>query len=159
MTEISSAKSALGAVVALALTFGAGYIGSRFPVDEWYAALSKPAWNPPNWLFGPVWGVLYLLIAISAWLVWRKSGLAGAAIPLGLYALQLVLNAAWSWIFFGRHELGLALIEISVLWMVILATLIGFWRLNPVSGYLMAPYLLWVTFASVLNFAIWRLNA
>jgi len=156
---MSPARSALGAIVALALTLGAGYIGSRFPVDEWYAALSKPAWNPPNWLFGPVWGVLYLLIAIAAWLVWRKTGLAGAAIPLGLFFLQLVLNAAWSWIFFGRHEIGLALIEILILWIAILATIIGFWRANPVSGYLMVPYLLWVSFASVLNFAIWRLNA
>ncbi len=156
---MNEAKSALGAVAALALTFGAGYIGSRFPVDEWYAALSKPAWNPPNWLFAPVWGILYLLIAIAAWLVWRKGGLTGAAVPLGLFALQLILNAAWSWIFFGQHELGLALIEILILWIAILATLIGFWRLNPVSGYLLIPYLLWVSFASVLNFAIWRLNA
>jgi benzodiazapine receptor len=157
--EMSPARSVLGAIVALALTFGAGYIGSTFPIDAWYAALSKPAWNPPNWLFGPVWGVLYLLIAVSAWLVWRKAGLARAAVPLGLFAVQLILNAAWSWIFFGRHEIGLALIEISTLWVAILGTTIAFWRLNPVSGYLMVPYILWVSFASVLNFAIWRLNA
>jgi benzodiazapine receptor len=157
--EMSPARSVLGAIVALALTFGAGYIGSTFPIDEWYAALSKPAWNPPNWLFGPVWGVLYLLIAVSAWLVWRKAGLARASAPLGLFAVQLGLNAAWSWIFFGRHEIGLALIEILILWVAILGTIIAFWRLNPVSGYLMVPYILWVSFASVLNFAIWRLNA
>jgi benzodiazapine receptor len=157
--EMSPARSVLGAIVALALTFGAGYIGSTFPIDEWYTALSKPAWNPPNWLFGPVWGVLYLLIAVSAWLVWRKTGLVRASLPLGLFAVQLVLNAAWSWIFFGRHEIGLALIEILILWVAILGTIIAFWRLNPVSGYLMVPYILWVSFASVLNFAIWRLNA
>jgi benzodiazapine receptor len=157
--EMSPARSVLGAIVALGLTFGAGYIGSTFPIDAWYAALSKPAWNPPNWLFGPVWGVLYLLIAVSAWLVWRKAGLARAAVPLGLFAVQLILNAAWSWIFFGRHEIGLALIEILILWVAILGTIIAFWRLNRVSGYLMVPYILWVSFASVLNFAIWRLNA
>lgn len=140
-------------------TFGAGYIGSRFPVDEWYAALSKPAWNPPNWLFGPVWGVLYLLMAISAWLVWRKAGFAGAALPLGLFGLQLILNAAWSWIFFGLHEIGVALMEIVILWIAILGTIIALWPLNRISAYLMMPYLLWVSFASVLNFAIRRLNA
>jgi tryptophan-rich sensory protein len=155
---MSPTKSALGLVAALVLTFSAAYVGSRFPVDDWYAELSKPAWNPPNWLFGPVWGVLYLLMAIAAWLVWRKSGFAGAAIPLGVFVLQLGLNAAWSWIFFGRHELGLALIEILVLWGAILGTIVGFWRLNPISGILLVPYLLWVTFASVLNFALWRLN-
>jgi benzodiazapine receptor len=79
---MSLAMSILGAVAALALTFGAAYIGSRFPVGEWYAALSKPAWNPPNWLFGPVWGILYLLMALAAWLVWRKGAFAGAALPL-----------------------------------------------------------------------------
>ena len=155
---MTSTLSALGLVVALAATFSAAYVGSRFPVDDWYAALSKPTWNPPNWLFGPVWGILYLLMAIAAWLVWRKSGFAGAAIPLGIFVLQLGLNAAWSWLFFGRHELGLALIEILVLWGAILGTIIGFWRLNPISGILLVPYLLWVTFTAVLNFTIWRLN-
>jgi len=155
---MSPIKSTLGLVAALALTFGAAYIGSRFPVDDWYIALSKPTWNPPNWLFGPVWGILYLLMAIAAWLVWRKSGFAGAAIPLGMFVLQLVLNAAWSWIFFGQHELGLAFIEILVLWGAILWTITGFWKLNPIGGILLVPYLLWVTFASVLNFTIWRLN-
>ncbi len=155
---MSPAGSLLSAVITFTLTFGAGYMASRFPSGEWYFALSKPSWNPPNWLFGPVWGVLYLLIAISAWLVWLNAGLAAAALPLGLFALQLVLNAAWSWIFFGRHEIGLAFIEILILWIAILATCIAFWRLNPVSGYLLVPYLLWVSFASVLNFAIWRLN-
>jgi benzodiazapine receptor len=155
---MSPIKSFLGAVVALAVTLGAGYVGSRFPVGEWYASLAKPAWGPPNSLFGPVWGILYLLMAIAAWLVWRKSRLAAAAIPLGLFVLQLILNAAWSWIFFGRHQIGLALIDIFILWLAILATTIGFWRLNAVSGFIMLPYLLWVAFASALNFAIWRLN-
>ncbi len=156
---MNPALSALGLVGALAITFGAAFIASRFPIDDWYAALSKPTWNPPNWLFGPVWGILYLLMAIAAWLIWREHGLAGAVLPLGVYVLQLLLNAAWSWLFFGRHELGLAFVEILALWGAILWTLIGFWRLNVVSGVLLLPYLLWVTFASVLNFTIWRLNA
>lgn len=151
-------KSILGAIAALVLTFSAAYIGSRFPVDEWYAALSKPAWNPPNWLFGPVWSVLYLFMAIAAWNVWRKESLAGAALPLGLFVLQLVLNATWSYVFFGRHEVGLAFIEILALWGAILWTLIEFWRISPMSGILLVPYLIWVTFAAVLNFTIWQLN-
>jgi tryptophan-rich sensory protein len=156
---MSSAKSALGLLVTLALTLSAGFIGSRFPVDNWYAALSKPAWTPPNSLFGPVWGVLYLIIAVAAWLVWRKAGLVGAAIPLAVFALQLLLNAAWSWLFFGLHQVGIALVEIALLWLSIVATIVLFWRLNPASGLLMIPYLLWVSFATALNFAIWRMNA
>ena len=155
---MSSGRSLLGLVAALVLSFSAAYVGSMFPPDDWYAALSKPPWNPPNWLFGPVWGILYLLMAIAAWLVWRISGFAGAAIPLGLFVLQLGLNAAWSWIFFGRRNLGLALAEILVLWVAILGTIIAFWRVRPISGILLVPYLLWVTFASVLNATLWRLN-
>ena len=156
---MSPTKSALGLAAALIITFGAAFVNSSFPVDDWYDSLSKPVWNPPNWLFGPVWGVLYLLMAIAAWLVWRRNGLAGAAVPLGLFVLQLALNAAWSWLFFGRHALGLAFIEIIVLWVAILATIIAFWRLNPTGGILLVPYLLWVTFASVLNVTLWRMNS
>jgi tryptophan-rich sensory protein len=155
---MSPQRSILGAIVALVLTFGAAYVNSRFPTDEWFAALSKPAWNPPNWLFGPVWSVLYLLMSIAAWLVWRKAGIGGAALPLGVFLLQLLLNAAWSWILFGRHELGLAFIEILALWGAILWTIVGFWRIHPTSGILLVPYLVWITFASVLNYTIWRLN-
>lgn len=155
---MSAARSAIGLVTALILTFSAAYVGTRFPPDDWYEALSKPAWNPPNWLFGPVWTILYLLMAVAAWLVWRESGFAGVAIPLGLFLLQLGLNAAWSWIFFGRGELGLALAEILVLWVAILGTIIAFWRVRPISGMLLVPYLLWVTFASVLNATLWQLN-
>lgn len=155
---MSMQKSVLGALGALVLTFGAAYIGSRFPVDEWYTGLVKPSWNPPNWLFGPVWSVLYLLMAISVWLVWLKEGLAGALIPLGIFLLQLVLNAAWSWLFFGRHEMGIAFLEILVLWAAILICIFLFWELNPLSGILLVPYILWVTFAAVLNYTLWQLN-
>lgn len=155
---MSTQKSILGAIGALVLTFGAAYVGSRFPVDEWYTALAKPSWNPPNWLFGPVWSVLYLLMAISVWLVWKKEGVVGAIVPLSIFLLQLVLNAAWSWLFFGTHEMGIAFIEIVVLWIAILVNIILFWKINPISGILLLPYLLWVSFASVLNYTLWRLN-
>jgi tryptophan-rich sensory protein len=151
-------RSVLGAIGALVLTFGAAYIGSRFPVDEWYAALSKPPWNPPNWLFGPVWSVLYLLMAISVWLVWRKEGISGAILPLSVFLLQLILNAAWSWLFFGLHEPSWALIEILGLWLTILVNIILFWRISSISGILLLPYLAWVTFAAFLNYTLWRLN-
>ena len=155
---MSVGQSIIGAIVALVVTFGAAAVGAGFPVDGWYEGLIKPAWNPPNWLFGPVWGVLYLLMAVAAWLVWRKSGLSGAAVPLGLFGLQLVLNAAWSWLFFGLHRPGVALVEIVLLWAAILATMISFWRVQPPAGWLLLPYQLWVTFATALNFALWRLN-
>jgi tryptophan-rich sensory protein len=155
---MSNQRSVLGAIVAIVITFGAAFVGSRFPVDEWYTALAKPSWNPPNWLFGPVWSILYLLIAISVWLVWRKEVLRAAILPLIVFLLQLVLNAAWSWLFFGLHELGYAFVEIVVLWVAIVVNTILFWRINPISGILLLPYLAWVTFASVLNYTIWRLN-
>jgi tryptophan-rich sensory protein len=148
----------LGALGWLLLCFGAAFVGSRFPVDDWYTALAKPSWNPPNWLFGPVWTLLYTLMAFAAWLVWRDRGFAGAIVPLGAFLLQLVLNAAWSWLFFGQHRIVLALIEIGFLWIAILFTLLRFWQINPISGILMLPYLVWVSFASVLNYALWRLN-
>lgn len=151
-------RSVLGALGALALTFGAAYIGSRFPVDEWYAALSKPAWNPPNWLFGPVWSVLYLLIALSAWLVWKEKGFQAGILPWGVFLLQLALNAAWSWLFFGLHEMAIAFLEISFLWISILACIILFYSIIPLSGILLVPYFLWVTFAAVLNYTLWQLN-
>jgi benzodiazapine receptor len=155
---MSIQKSVLGAIAALVITFGAGYIGSRFPVDEWYAALSKPSWNPPNWLFGPVWSALYLLMAISVWLVWREKGISGAILPLSIFLLQLILNVAWSWLFFGLHEPSWAFSEIIVLWLTILANIILFWRINTISGVLLVPYLAWVTFAAFLNYTLWRLN-
>jgi benzodiazapine receptor len=155
---MSTQRSVLGAIVALVLTFGVAYVGSRFPVDEWYTTLTKPSWNPPNWLFGPVWSALYLLMAISVWLVWKEEGLLGAILPLCIFLLQLVLNATWSWLFFGLHEPLYALFEILVLWAAILVNIILFWRINPISGALLLPYLLWVSFASVLNYTLWRLN-
>lgn len=155
---MSFQKSVLGALGALVLTFGAAFVGSRFPVDEWYTSLTKPPWNPPNWLFGPVWSVLYLLMAVSVWLVWTKEGVSGAILPLSVFLIQLILNAAWSWLFFGLHEPVFALIEILGLWLAILVNIILFWRMSSISGILLVPYLAWVTFAAFLNYTLWRLN-
>jgi tryptophan-rich sensory protein len=154
-------KQAVALVVSLAICFAAAGIGSLATtpnIANWYAGLAKPPWNPPNWVFGPVWTVLYICMAVAAWLVWRKGGLAKARWPLALFAVQLALNAAWSWLFFGFHMPGAAFIEILALLVAIAATTIALWRQSLAAGLLMVPYLGWVTFATVLNYAIWRLN-
>ena len=123
----------------------------------WYANLSKPSRTPPNWLFGPVWTILYIAMAIAAWLVWRKAGLT--AVPMQLFLLQLLLNVAWSAVFFRLRSPGPAFVEIVMLWLAILATMIEFWRAVPLAGLLLLPYLIWVSYATALNYSIWRLNA
>jgi translocator protein len=149
----------LGLAVWLAVTFVAAFIGSRFEPGAWYDGLHKPPWNPPDWVFGPVWTVLYILMGVAAWLVWKTSGWDRARGALSLYLIQVALNAAWSWIFFGLQRPGLALAEIVVLWLAIGATLLAFRRHVPLAAWLLAPYLAWVTFAAVLNLSLWRLNA
>lgn len=145
----------LGFVCACAL---AASMGAVFRPGVWYERLTKPSWRPPNWLFAPVWAVLYLTIAVSGWLVWQRSGFAGAALPLGIYGVQLVLNSAWTPIFFGLHWIGWAFLEIVLLWLAIVATITLFYFVHPGAAWLMLPYLAWVSFAAALNFAIWRLN-
>jgi benzodiazapine receptor len=152
-------KSALALVAWLAVSFAASLVGSRFMPGEWYAALAKPAWTPPDWIFAPVWSLLYGLMGVSAWLVWRRAGFRRAGPALGVFLAQLALNALWSYLFFGIHRPGLAFLEILVLWAAILATLILFRRVIAAAGLLLAPYLLWVGFAACLNFALWRLNS
>lgn len=151
-------SSFLGLIVSLLVCFGAALIGSRFLPDEWFRELKKPGWNPPNWLFAPVWTVLYLLMAISAWRIWEVAGFGGAIIPLVLFALQMILNAAWSVLFFGRHRPDLAMANIVVLWFAILATVIAFYSVDQLGATLLIPYLAWVSFASLLNLEIWRMN-
>jgi len=148
----------LGLLGWIVLTFLAAAIGSQFMPGAWYASLAKPSWNPPGWVFGPVWTVLYLLMAIAAWLVWRAAGLTGARLALACYLLQLVLNAAWSWLFFGRQSISGALADIIALWALILLTMVLFRRHSATAAALLVPYLLWVSFATALNFALFRLN-
>jgi tryptophan-rich sensory protein len=127
-------------------------------IADWYAGLAKPAWTPPAWLFGPVWSFLYGAMGVAAWLIWRRTGIRGAILPLTLFAAQLALNLSWSCLFFGLQNPGLAFLDILVLWTLILLTTIAFWRRSTPAGILMTPYLAWVAFAACLNFAIWRLN-
>jgi tryptophan-rich sensory protein len=124
----------------------------------WYASLAKPSWNPPNAIFGPVWSVLYVLMGVAAWLVWRKAGFSNAGAALILFVVQLVLNALWSYLFFGLHRPDMAFLDIVALWVVILVVAALFWRVDRIAGGLMVPYVAWVTFASYLNFVLWRLN-
>jgi tryptophan-rich sensory protein len=127
-------------------------------VNDWYATLDKPSFNPPNWLFAPVWTAIYFMIAFSGWRVWLKTGLANAKGPFGLYAAQLALNLAWSFLFFGAESPALALIDIVILLVVIIANMIAFWRIDRLAGMLLVPYAAWVGFATILNAAVWQLN-
>ena len=148
-----------GTLVAfVGVVFAVAAVGAQFPPGEWYAGLERPSWNPPNWLFAPVWTVLYALIAVSGWLVVRRAGLARAAPALIPYGVQLVLNGAWSWLFFGLERPGLALADILALLAAIAVTVALFWRIRPLAGALLVPYLLWVGFAAALNWQIWVLN-
>lgn len=140
-----------------ALTALVGGIAS-INAAAFYEQLVQPLWAPPSWLFGPVWSVLYLLMATSVSLVWGAGGFARYRVELGLFVLQLVLNGLWSWLFFAWGMGGVAFIDILLLWITILGTAVLFWRVRPLAGFLLTPYLLWVTFAGALNFTLWQLN-
>jgi len=142
----------------LLLTFSAAATGAFVSTDGWYVELAKPAWNPPDWLFGPVWTVLYIMMAVAAWLVWQRGGWKVQRGPLTLYLVQLALNALWTPLFFGLQRPGLAFAEILVLLVAILATIAAFWRVRLIAALLLIPYALWASFATVLNFTLWRLN-
>jgi len=141
------------------LCFAGAAFGGLFMPGEWYALLKKPSWNPPGWVFGPVWTALYTVMAVAAWLIWRLGGWQAQRRPLMLFFLQLVLNAAWTPLFFGLHRPGMAFFEIVLLWLTIAATVIAFSRVSRAAAWLLAPYLAWVSFAAVLNFTLWRLNS
>jgi translocator protein len=146
----------LAAFLAAAFAAAAiGVLGQGADTPEFYAQLAKPGWAPPASVFGPVWSVLYVLIGVSAWLVWREGGWSGA---LTLWAAQLVLNAVWTPVFFGARSFGLALAVIVVLFVLIAATVVAFWRRSRLAGGLLVPYLAWVGFATALNASIWSLN-
>ncbi len=147
-------------VLLLAVVLGsAGVGGASTGSSGWYASLAKPSWTPPNWVFGPVWTVLYVMMAAAAWLVWRRRPWARVGPALGLFSLQLMLNILWTPLFFGLQRPGLALVDILLLWLAIAMTVVAFRRIRPLASWMLVPYLLWVTFAAALNMAIWRLNA
>jgi len=156
---LGTTRSLVGLVGWLLISFAAGLIGSQFRPGAWYASLVKPAWTPPDAVFAPVWTVLYVLMGVAAWLVWRRMGFAGASVALALFIAQLILNGLWSYLFFGIHRIDLALLEIIILWVAILVVAMLFWHEDRLAGVLMIPYLLWAGFATGLNFALWRLNA
>ena len=160
MTPYSTRKQIQGLVAWLLVTFLAAALGAAASMEAgaFYAQLDRPDWAPPAAVFGQVWTVLYLLMGIAAWLVWREGGFRAARAALTLFLVQLALNALWSWLFFAWHRGGLAFADIVLLWMAIIATLVAFWRIRPLAGALLVPYLLWVSFATALNYATWRLN-
>jgi translocator protein len=144
-------------VVFVLIAFVPAAIGAFFPAPDYYAELAKPAWAPPDWLFGPVWTGFYALIGVSAWLVWRAGG-PGRRSAIGLWGVQLVLNAAWTPLFFGLRNPSIALVDIVLLLTVLTVTVVVFWRRRALAGALLLPYLAWVAFATALNFEILRLN-
>ncbi|MDB5374527.1 MAG: CrtK [Belnapia sp.] len=138
-----------------AVCFATACSGAVFKPGDWYENLAKPAWKPPNWLFPPVWSVLFTLIAIAGWLAWRQVGFG---LPLVVYGIHLLLNAGWSALFFGLKRPDLAFAELVVFWLSILATILLFAPVSAAAAWLLAPYLAWVTFAGMLNYAIWQRN-
>ncbi len=153
----STAMLVLFVVACIAIS-GLGALFTAGSVQQWYPALQKPVWTPPSWLFGPVWTILYLMMAVAAWLVWRRRKSVHVKGALGLFFIQLAINAAWSPLFFGLQNPLAGLLNIALLWAAILATLIAFRRISSTAAALLVPYWLWVSYASALNFAIWNLN-
>lgn len=157
---LSTRKQIVGFIAWLATSFIAAAIGGAASIQAgpFYTQLIRPDWAPPPALFGPVWTILYALMGVAAWLVWRVGGFRAARVALSLFLVQLALNALWSWLFFGWHLGGPAFADIVLLWTLIIATLVSFWRVRPLAGALLVPYLLWVSFAAALNHAVWQLN-
>lgn len=154
-TQLVALLIFLGLVAAVS---GLGSLLTMSGMNGWYESLEQPDWNPPDWVFGPVWSVLYLGIGVSAWLVWRRRGWGGARLALGLWGVQLALNLLWTAIFFGLQEPGLASLEIVILWVAIVSTTVSFWPISKIAAIILIPYLAWVTFAAALTISIWRLN-
>jgi tryptophan-rich sensory protein len=155
---VSRTRDVAGLTAFVVLCFGVSVLGGRAigpGLSEWYPALRKPSWTPPGWVFGPVWTLLYPLVAVAGWLAWREGRCRIGAL---LYLLQLTLNAAWPWLFFAERRLDLAFCGVVGLGVAILGTIIAFWRVSRGAAALLVPYLVWVGFAAALNHAIWRLN-
>lgn len=161
MVTQTKQKQFLGLVGWFIVSFAAAVVGAVASIQaaSFYGQLVQPSWAPPSSVFGPAWSVLYALMAIAVWLVWRSGGRGRAyRTALSLFVVQLALNALWSWLFFAWHQGAWAFADIVVLWILIAATLIAFWRVRPLAGALLIPYLLWVSFALALNYSVWQLN-
>jgi benzodiazapine receptor len=154
-------KRSLGKLAASAAIVGVaavlGGLASRAAPD-FYASLQQPSWAPPSSVFGPVWTALYVMMAIALWRVWTTDGAPGRNRAIGLFLAQLVLNALWSWLFFAWHRGGAAMLDIGLMWVLIVATIVAFARIDRIAAWLMVPYLAWVSFAAALNWAVWQAN-
>jgi tryptophan-rich sensory protein len=160
VTPFTKQKQIVGLIGWFIVSFIAALIGGAASIlaGLFYIQLVRPDWAPPPSIFGPVWTVLYALMGIAAWQVWSVGGFRSAKYALSLFLVQLALNALWSWLFFGWHRGALAFVDVLLLCALIVATLVFFWRIRPFAGVLLVPYLLWVSFASALNYYVWQLN-
>lgn len=160
MAESRDSRKWLGLVIWIVVAFVPSLMGIWFQPGEWYYQLTQPSWTPPSWVFGPVWTLLYLLMGIAAWRVWLTGGFQdrGSRIALVVFLVHLLFNAAWTWLFFGLHMIEAAAVEIVILWGMIAVLMVLFWRRDRVAGWLLVPYLLWVTYATTLNIGYAVLN-
>lgn len=160
-SEIGTGRDILALVLLVGLCLGVGGLGGAVTAESvttWYTTLTKPSFNPPNWIFGPVWTALYVLMGVAAWRVWRAADRDTARGPLAVFALQLAVNLGWSVAFFGLRNPGLAVVVILLLDLLVLATALMFRRIDRLAAWLLVPYLAWISFATLLNVTIWRLN-
>ena len=158
--HFSTKQQIWGLIGWLGITFIAAAVGAAATVDapSFYQALNLPSWAPASSVFAPVWTLLYLMMGIAAWLVWRQAGFNNARTALTLYIMQLIFNALWSWTFFTWHQGSFSFMVIVFLWLLVAATLYQFWKINRSAGVLLMPYLLWLTYAGALNLVVWQMN-
>ena len=159
---MSKSRRWIGLAICAGLCVLAGTVSALFSglADRtWYQSLRHPAWTPPDAIFGPVWTLLYIMMGSALWLIWQSKSWSGAPLAVSLFVAQLILNMAWSPIFFGLHHPGWAMLDLAALWVAALATMLTFWPIHRLAGLLLVPYLLWCSFAAVLNLAFWRLNS
>lgn len=156
--ELTALLSIAGFAGFVLLIVAVAGFGAMFKPGIWYESLAKPDWTPPNWLFPVAWALLYLMIATAGWMVWHKAGFSAAGFAFFLYFTQLMLNAFWSWLFFGLHRMDLAMFDITLLWLTVLANIIAFYLVRPGAALLLVPYLLWLTYAAALNYTVWQMN-
>lgn len=157
-SDHGAVRSGLFLMLFISLSLGAGALGGLATDASWYQELARPSFAPPPWVFGPVWTALYLMIGAAAFWIWRADGGERGRRALALWAMQLLLNAAWTPVFFGLREIGAALVVIVLMWLAIAATIIAFARIRRGAGLVLLPYLVWVSFATVLNLRLWQLN-